>query len=57
MQLPAGERTCIVHKCFPGVMHFFRVHACGEDERIVSRSTQIQIQTSAAPSTPNVSLR
>ena len=57
MQLPAGERTCIVHKCFPGVTHFFRVHACGEDERIVSRSTQIQIQTSAAPSTPNVSLR
>ena len=57
VQLPEGERSCVIHKCYPGTNHFIRIYACGDDERILDKSTQIQTQTSAAPSTPAVSLR
>ena len=57
MKLPAGEKSCVIHKCFPGTCHFIRIYAMGSDDQVLDRSTQVTAQTSAAPDSPYVTLR
>ena len=57
MKLPAGEKSCVLHKCYPGSNHFLRVYAVAKDDRVIEASRQVQVQTSAAPDTPIVTLR
>ncbi len=57
MKLPSGEKSCVLHKCFPGSSHFLRVWAMGKDDRVLDVSTQLTVQTSAPPDTPLVTQR
>ena len=55
--LRAGEKSCVIHKCYPGSNHYIRIHAISNDSTILDRSKQLVVQTSAPPDTPNVTLR
>lgn len=57
MKLPAGEKSCVIHKCFPGTNHFVRVYSMQAEDKVLDRSRLTTIQTSAPPDPPNVSLR
>ena len=57
VKLPAGEKSCVIHKCYAGTNHFIRIYAIGTEERLLEKSRQITVQTSAAPDTPVVTLR
>ena len=57
MKLPAGEKSCVLHKCFPGSVHYVRVWAMGKDDRVMDVSKQLTVQTSASPDTPTVTVR
>ena len=55
--LRAGEKSCVIHKCYPGSNHYIRIHAISNDGTILDRSKQLVVQTSAPPDTPTVTLR
>ena len=57
VKLPSGEKSCVLHKCYPGTNHFLRVHALSKDDRILDVSKQLTVQTAAPPDTPLVTLR
>ncbi len=57
MKLPSGEKSCILHKCYPGTNHFLRVYAMSKDDRVLDVSKQLTVQTAAPPDTPVVTLR
>ena len=57
VKLPTSERSCVIHKCYPGTNHFVRVYAVGADDSQLDRSRVVTIQTSAPPDPPNVTTR
>ena len=57
VKLPSGEKSCVLHKCYPGTNHFLRVYAMSKDDRILDASTQLTVQTAAPPDTPLVTQR
>ena len=57
VKLPSGERSCILHKCYPGTNHYIRIYAMNNTDQVLDRSRQITVQTSAAPDMPVVSVR
>ena len=57
MKLPSGEKSCVLHKCYPGTNHFLRVYAMSKDDRTLDVSKQLTVQTAAPPDTPLVTLR
>ncbi|ELT90741.1 hypothetical protein CAPTEDRAFT_219540 [Capitella teleta] len=57
VKLPAGEKSCVIHKCFPGTNHFVRVYSMQAEDRVLDRSRLTTIQTSAPPDPPNVTQR
>ncbi|XP_023933288.1 uncharacterized protein LOC106180596 isoform X1 [Lingula anatina] len=56
-KLSPQESSCILQKCYPGTNHFIRLVALGADGRILEKSKQVVVQTSAPPEAPVVSLR
>ena len=57
VRLPASEKSCVIHKCYPGTFHHVRVYSVGVDDALITRSSRLTVQTSAPPEPPNVSLR
>ena len=57
MKLPSGEKSCVLHKCFPGSVHYIRVWAMGKDDQVLDVSKQITVQTSAPPDCPRLTTR
>ena len=54
VRLPAGERSCVIHKCYPGTNHYVRLYAMTADDQILDRSWQLTVQTNATPGRCNI---
>ncbi len=57
MKLPSGEKSCVLHKCYPGTNHFLRVFAMSKEDKVLDVSKQMTVQTAAPPDTVLVTLR
>jgi len=57
VRLPASEKSCVIHKCYPGTFHYVRVYCVGVDDTLIARSCRLTVQISAPPEPPSVSLR
>jgi len=57
VHLPAAEKSCVIHKCYPGTFHHVRVYAVGVDDSLIARSRRLTVQTSAPPQPPCLALR
>ncbi|XP_077978814.1 uncharacterized protein LOC144434231 [Glandiceps talaboti] len=56
-KLASDETDYTIYRCAAGTNHFIRVFAIGRQDKVICKSKQLTIQTSAAITTPILSLR
>ncbi|KAK7102883.1 hypothetical protein V1264_021041 [Littorina saxatilis] len=57
VRLSPKDICCVINKCLPGTTHFVRLVAYSEDGKILEKSKQLTVQTSAPPDSPVLSVR